>query len=390
MSSPRVAVVGAGIGGLALAAALDAAGTAYEVFERADRLTEVGAGVQLSPNAVRPLHRLGLRPTLDSRAVRLAAAQIHGWSGRPVARTELGAACEVRFGAPYLGMHRADLRDALHARVDPTRLHLGRPLTRVDRDGEEVVLTFADGRTHRADVVVGADGLRSAVRAALVPDTPVFSGLGVFRGLVPMDRLPAGARAPVARMWLGPGRHFVCYPVSGGRALGFAAIAPLRRPPVESWSVTVDPAELVAAFDGWHAPVAAVAQAAREVRYWALWDREPLTALSVGRVTLLGDAAHPMLPFLAQGANQAVEDAVELASCLTGASRADAPDRLLRYQRQRMPRTTAVQSASRAQARHMHLADGPEQAARDVALRQAADLDARAWLYGYEPGGVAA
>lgn len=385
-SPPRIAIVGAGIGGLTLAAALRATGTPYDVFERAHALAEVGAGVQMSPNAIRPLRHLGVRVP---EAVPLAAMEIHGWAGNPIAGTELGAACEQLYGAPYWAVHRAHLQRALLRRVEPGRIHLGRPLDRVTPDGDGVLLRFRDGTTHPADVVVGADGIRSAVRAVLARDRPLFSGLGAFRGTVPMHRIPAAARGPVARMWLGPGRHFVCYPVAGGRLMSFAAIAPLHAEPTESWSATATPADLVTAFEGWPELVARVTRAADDVRYWALYDREPLPRWSTDRSTLLGDAAHPMLPFLAQGANQAVEDALDLAALLAGAAVAELPGRLARYEALRAPRTAAIQQSARGHATALHLPDGPAQRERDITLRGSAKLRDRAWLYGYQPGRAA-
>lgn len=388
---PRIAVVGSGIGGLTLAAALAASGTRCEVFEQTRSMAEIGAGIQLAPNAARHLLRLGLRPALEEQAVAVGEMRVYGWAGEMIAATPFGAACETLYGAPYYTVHRADLQQALLRLVGPGPLRLGHRLKAVRRDGEDMVLAFEDGTTHRADLVVGADGIHSVVRESLVRDTPVFSGLGVFRGLVPVERLPPPAREPLIRMWLGPGRHFVCYPVSGGRLMSFAAIAPLAGAGAESWSAAGDPAELAAAFTGWRGLVSDIARAAGTVRRWALHDRPELRAWASHRLTVLGDAAHPMLPFMAQGANQAVEDAVELASLLAGAHRADIPEVLARYQRARAPRTAAVQRGSRAHAAAMHLPDGPRQRERDRAMRRTAGprgLRERAWLYGHEAGTV--
>lgn len=386
---PRIAVVGAGIGGLTLAAALARSGTWCEVFEQAGSMAEIGAGVQLAPNAARHLQRLGLGPTLRERCVAVEEMRVHGWGGEPITHTPFGAACERLYGAPLYTAHRADLQQALLRLVGPRPLRLGRRLRAVLRDGDDLVLSFEDGTTHRADVVVGADGIRSVVRESLVRDVPVFSGLGVFRGLVPVDRLPAPAREPLIRVWMGPGRHFVCYPVAGGRLLGFAAIAPLTTAGAESWSADCDPADLVSAFEGWGGLVPDITRAADPVRRWALYDRPELRTWSTGRLTVLGDAAHPMLPFMAQGANQAVEDAVELASLLAGACREEVPELLVGYEEARAPRTAAIQRGSRGQTEIMHLPDGPRQRERDQLMRRAAGLAGlreRAWLYSYEAG----
>ncbi|WNM34726.1 FAD-dependent monooxygenase [Streptomyces sp. Li-HN-5-11] len=390
-SLPRIAVVGSGIGGLTLAAALAASGTPCEVFEQTRSMTETGAGVQLAPNAARHLRRLGLRPALDEQGVAVEEMRVYGWAGGTIAATPFGAACEMLYGAPYYAVHRADLQQALLRLVGPRPLRLGHRLKAVRRDGEDMVLAFEDGTTRRADLVVGADGIHSVVREHLVRDAPVFSGLGVFRGLVPVERLPAEAREPLIRIWLGPGRHFVCYPVSSGRLMSFAAIAPLAGAGAESWSAAGDPAELVAAFAGWRGLVSDITRAAGTVRRWALHDRPELRTWSSDRLTVLGDAAHPMLPFMAQGANQAVEDAVELASQLAGAHRDEVPGVLAGYERARAPRTAAVQQGSRAHADAMHLPDGPQQRERDLAMRRSAGLRGlreRAWLYGHEAGAV--
>jgi salicylate hydroxylase len=386
---PRIAVIGSGIGGLTLAASLARSGTPCELFEQARAMAEIGAGVQLAPNAARHLERLGLGPALREHGVAVDEMRVYGRGGELITWTPFGSACEQLYQAPYYAVHRAHLQKALLDVVGSGPLRLGHRLRCVSRDDDEMVLAFEDGTTRRADVVVGADGIHSVVRESLVRDAPVFSGLGVFRGLVPVERLPAAAGEPLIRMWLGPGRHFVCYPVAGGRLMSFAAIAPLADGGAESWSATGDPAELAAAFEGWYGLVSDITHRVDTVRRWALYDRPELPAWSAGRLTVLGDAAHPMLPFMAQGANQAVEDAVELASLLAQAHRADVPERLAAYEQSRAPRTAAIQRGSRGFSETMHLADGPRQRERDRLMRLAAGPQAlreRAWLYGHEAG----
>lgn len=379
-------MIGAGIGGLTLAAVLTRIGVPCEVFEQSRSLTEVGAGLQLAPNAVRPLLRLGIGPALRRHAVRIAASEVRNWRNRALHRTTLGEDCERRFAAPYYGVHREHLHAALRAAADRAPLRLGSRLVGVDEHGAGARVVFADGTVRHADLVVGADGIHSVARTALAGDPLVFSGLGAFRGLVPTDRLPATARQPVVRMWLGPGKHLVCYPVAGGRLVSFAAIAPLAGPPANP---TVDPGELRAAFAGWRGLVPHLFDAAERLRVWALHDREPLAMWATDRITVVGDAAHPMLPFLAQGANQAVEDAMELAACLVMCD-GDVPAALARYQAVRAPRTAAIQLRAREHAAALHLADGAGQRARDRALRPSAGLEDRAWLYDYRAGVVTA
>lgn len=383
---PRVVVIGAGIGGLTLAAVLTRIGVPCEVFEQARSLTEAGAGVQLAPNAVRPLRRLGVGPALARHGVRIAAAEVRSWRDRPITRTTLGDDCERRFDAPLYTVHREHLHAALRTAADRVPLRLGYRLVGVEERAGGVRVAFADGSSRDADLVVGADGIRSVTRGALAGDPLVFSGLGAFRALVPADRLPPAAREPVVRVWLGPGRHLVCYPVAGGELVSFAAIAPLAAPPS---GPEADPDALDAAFTGWRGLVPHLLREADTVRVWALYDREPLSRWATGRVTVLGDAAHPMLPFLAQGANQAVEDAVELAASLVMCG-GDVPAALARYQSIREPRTTEIQRRARQQAEALHLADGSGQRDRDRALSPASGLDERAWLYGHRAGVVTA
>lgn len=386
---PHIAVIGAGIGGLTLAGALTATGTPYVIHEQTRELAEVGAGVQLSPNAIRPLLRLGLGPALEEHAVRIEAMEVRGWNGRPIARTPLGGECERMFSAPYLTIHRAHLHEALLSLVDRDRLGLGRRLrTLEERPGDAGVrLTFEDGTVSAADVVVGADGIHSTVREVLRRDEAVFSGLGIYRGLVPVDALPPAARERLVRLWLGPGGHFVCYPVASGRLLSYAATVPLDGPPPpESWSRAGDPEQLRAAFGDWTGLVADIVATVEATHQWALHDRAPLKAWSTERVTLVGDAAHPMLPFMAQGANQAIEDAMDLAACLTGAPRGDVAHRLSRYESLRMPRTAEIQRGSRGNAGVLHLPDGPAQRRRDAQMAVHAALRDRAPLYAHETG----
>ncbi|MFJ5140501.1 FAD-dependent monooxygenase [Streptomyces sp. NPDC088707] len=386
---PHVSVVGAGIGGLTLAGALSSMGVPYTVYEQTRRLAEVGAGVQLSPNAVRPLLRLGLGPALRERAVAIEAMEVRGWSGRPIARTPLGAECERMFGAPYFTVHRAHLHDALLTLVDEGSLKLGERLSEAretDASGDGVRLAFEDGTVRGAELVVGADGIHSTVREAFRRDEPEFSGLGIYRGLVPMDRLPDAARAPLVRLWLGPGGHFVCYPVAAGEYLSFAATVPMAQSPGESWSVPGDPEALRGVFGGWTGLVADVVGAVETTLQWALHDRPPLDVWSSRRLTLLGDAAHPMLPFMAQGANQAVEDAMDLAACLADPAPSTTAARLDRYQALRIPRTAEIQRGSRGNAGILHLPDGPAQRRRDARMAVHAALRDRAMLYAHETG----
>lgn len=394
MTPTRVVVAGAGIAGLAFAAALHQAGLDCHVYEQADELTEVGAGVQIAPNATRLLHRLGLSDELRAVAVAPEAIEMRRWDdGRLLQRTELGAACLRRFAAPYYTVHRADLHRCLLSLVPGDRVHLGARLAAVTQTPGEARLHLADGTSVAADLLVGADGIRSIAREQIVADQPRYSGQSVFRGLVPAHDVPDLAAPQRVRLWLGPDQHCVCYPVSAGRQVSFAATVSAVDWHEESWTAPGDAAVLAAAYAGWHPDVAGLIGAAQSVSRWALHDRDSADRLSSGRVAVIGDAAHPMLPFQAQGANQAIEDAVVLAVCLTeAASLTDAPSlaaALRRYQELRLPRTTRIQQQSRANARTFHLADGDEQRRRDTSTQASSGLDQHEWLFAYDAGRAA-
>src|SRR5947207_10509013 len=271
----HIAIVGGGIAGLTVAAALSRAGVGCEVFEQTRQLRELGAGIQLSPNATRPLRRLGLGRHLDAVGVRPDAVEMRRWDSNDVLmRTPLGAACEAMYGAPYLSAHRAELHTGLLELLPAGVVRLGLRCVAVRERPDDVELRFDDGSTVHADVVVGADGIRSVVRAHLVADRPRFSGQTVYRGLVPADRLPELVRHPTVVIWLGPGRHCVCYPISRGTLVSFVATAPAGDWRGESWTAQARREELTDAYTGWHDEVRAVLGAADTVTRWALHDRD--------------------------------------------------------------------------------------------------------------------
>ncbi|MFJ8581134.1 FAD-dependent monooxygenase [Micromonospora sp. NPDC093277] len=387
---PRVTIVGAGIGGCTLAAELHAAGIDCRVYEQAPALKPVGAGVQLAPNAVRPLHRLGLTDHLRAVAVPVGAIQMRRWNdGATISRLPLDG-CVEQFGAPYLTVLRSDLHHGLVGLLPPGSLRLGRRVVAVHDGPDQAELEFTDGARERADVVVGADGIHSVVRAGLHRDEPRFSGQLIFRGLVPADRVPSLTQDPRVQLWLGPNQHCVGYPVAGGRMVSFGATVPATAGQQESWSAVGEPGELALVYRDWHPEVRKLIGSADEMGRWALHDRDPVVGWSGRRTVLLGDAAHPMLPFLAQGANQAIEDAVALARCLTAADRDDVRPALRRYERVRRPRTDEVHLRSRANNRTLHLADGTRAQERDARLATAANLRDQEWLYGYDAAAAVA
>jgi salicylate hydroxylase len=380
----HIAIIGAGISGLTTAVALGRAGLTSRVYEQAPELTEVGAGLQLAPNAVRQLRRLGLGDVLDEVAVRPAAIEMRRWDdGELIMSTSL-AGCEQRYGAPYLTVHRADLHRCLGDALPSGTLRLDSRLTGLAEWPDRVELMFADGFVTEPEVVVGADGIHSVTRERLIRDRPRFSGQTIYRGLVPADKVPELAEDPKVRLWLGPDQHCVSYPVCDGALISFGATTPADGWHVESWTAAGQTEHMVEAYRDWHPEVLALLSAAGTVRRWALHDRDTIERWSTDRLTLAGDAAHPMLPFLAQGANQAVEDAVVLAECLAG-STGDVAAALRRYQDVRAPRTAEVHQRSRNNTRTLHLRDGDEQRRRDTDLGGRSDLSGQDWLWAYDP-----
>ena len=383
---PRIAVVGGGIGGLAAAAFLGSAGLSATVYEQARELGEVGAGLVASPNLVRLLRRLGVLDRLLERAVPLDVGwEFRRWEdGRVLSAENLSESCERLYGERTYTTHRADLLSVVQAAVPEGSVRLGMRCVGVEIGDEGAVLAFADGTRVEADVVIGADGVHSCVRSALIGPSPAtFSGLCAFRALVPAERAPAFARRRTQTLWIGPDHHLVHYPISSGKLINLVAFAPAGEDVVESWSATATAEEFLAEFEGWDSRLRELIRASRTPGRWALLDRPPLERWSRGRVALLGDAAHPMFPFFAQGAAQSIEDAAVLARCLA-ADLADPSRALLRYHSIRRERTTRIQTVSHQRAHLNHLADGPEQQARDASLRGVDALAANGWIYGYD------
>jgi salicylate hydroxylase len=381
-----IAIIGGGIGGLAAAAFLHRAGLPATVYEQAAQLREVGAGVVVAPNAARLLRALGVLDEFAERAVVLETGwEFRRWQdGSVLSAEDLATRCEALFGERTYTAHRADLLDAVRRAVPASSVRLGKRCVALSQDGPRHTLRFADGASAEADVVIGADGIHSMVRAALTePVPPAYSGLCAFRALVPADEAPEFARRPAQTLWLGPGHHLVHYPVSAGKFVNLVAFAPAGNYTTESWTATATVGELLAEFAGWDERLVALLRAAGTPGRWALLDRAPLTRWSSGTMTLLGDAAHPMFPFFGQGAAQAIEDGAALARCLA-ADPADPAAALPRYEELRLPRTTRLQQVSHARAYVNHLPDGPEQQARDASFKDTDPLAASAWIYTHD------
>jgi salicylate hydroxylase len=379
----RVAVIGGGISGLAVSAALARAGVRAEVYEQAPALGEIGAGIQVSPNGARLLHRLGLAGALDRVAVRPSAIEVRRWNDdAPLAVTPLGDACVRMYGVPYYTLHRADLHSALLSLVDD--VHLGRRCVGVTPSAGGVTVSFADGSAVEADVVLGADGIRSTVREHLLTDRPRFAGHAIFRGLVPADEVPHEDKVLIR---MGPGQHCVSYPISAGRFVSFAASSPASAAHGESWTSRASTAEVLASYEGWHPSVRGLLSATDEVSVYLLHDREAVPSWGTGRVMLIGDAAHPMLPFGAQGASQGIEDALAVATALADATPATAPAALRRYEAVRRARITDVHAFIQANERNHHV-DDTEADTRDQHMAADFGLRQREWLFAYDAEAV--
>lgn len=383
-----VAVIGGGIGGLAAAAYLLRAGFDVQIYEQASQPKDTGAGINIGPNASRILYRLGIAHELERTGVKPATFDQRRWDdGRLLLRSPLGEAVETAFGAPHYTLHRGDLHRALRGVIPPARMHLEHRFVCHKDHGDRVEAYFENGATVSADVLVGADGIHSALRCAMFGiEEPRFTGCVAYRGLIPSDRLAHLGLDLTTQIWMGPGRHFVHYYVSAGLLINFVAVIEEDSWVRESWVDRGDVADVVAAFRGWHFQVLEIIEAADEIYKWALFDRQPLPRWSRGRATLLGDACHPMLPFMGQGAAQALEDAATLKACLLKLP-GDAPAALRCYERLRLPRASRLQCMSATNKSRFHLADGPAQTKRDTEMANGAtdwSLRAISWLYQHD------
>lgn len=358
MTELRVLISGAGIGGLTLAIALLRRGVEVEVYEQAPALREIGAGLQIGPNGARVLLDLGLADALAPVVCEAAGKQVRHWrTGRSWKLFDLGRDCIERFGAPYWMVHRGDLhcvlRDALHA-ARPGALHLGAPVVGFEADANGVTAILGNGSRIHGDVLIGADGIHSTLRAVLGhADQPGFTGIMAWRGIARAGALPPEMRQPVGVNWVGPGGHVITYPIRSGEMFNFVGIVEGRDWAVESWTERGEVAECLADFAGWHPLVHEIIGNLDAPYKWALLGREPISDWTQGRVCLMGDACHPTLPFLAQGANMAIEDGAVLARALA-ADPAHPKAALRRFESLRVQRTSAVVRRSREAAARFH------------------------------------
>lgn len=366
----RIGIIGGGVGGMAAAIALARAGADVAVFEQAPGMGRVGADINLTPNAVRALDGLGVGDRIRETAARPTYRISRTWdTGAETSRLPMSAAAEERYGAPQLTMHRADLLATLAEVLPEDSLRLGRRLATVHEHDQAVTASFDDGGTEDFDLLVGGDGIHSMVRTAMLgQEQPDFTGVVAYRAVVPLEAIAPGVpNLDAFTKWWGPAPEIqiVTFPLNQGKDVFIFATTPQDSWREESWTQPGDVTELRAAYADFHPEARALLEACSDVLKSALYVRDPLPRWSTARMTLLGDAAHPMMPFMAQGAGQAIEDAVVLSRALTETTREPLPNRLERYEEARRERTARIQVGSR----------------ENSWLKDAGNGD---WVYGYD------
>lgn len=386
----RVAIVGGGIGGLTAARALCRRGIEVAIYEAASELREIGAGVALHPNAMKVLRSLDLEDEVRSTAGRSEWALTRNWkTGRVISKTSRQQQASL-FGSAPATVHRADLLDVLARSLPSGIVTLGARCVAVEPDGEVAVARFQDGREVEADVIIGADGIHSAVRGSLFgPDAPRFTGKICYRSVVPVDAVEGGPPSNDNVQWLGPHGTIVLYPVRRDDLINVVCHYDDEAYRHESWVTECERSEVLERYRGWHESLLRIFSAGEVWYKWALYDRDPMQRWTRGRVTVLGDAAHPMLPYLGQGAAQSIEDGCVLAAAL--AARPDDPvGGLALYERTRRPRASQVVLTSRQRGVSNHLASPWAALRRDVSIavrrRFGRDPDGRgtAWIPEYD------
>jgi len=395
-SSPRILIAGAGIGGLCCALALIQRGFHVTVLEQASQLGEVGAGFQVSANGVRCLYDLGLGPELKDMATEASGKQVRLWStGQTWKLFDLGAESVRKYGFPYYMLYRPDLHGLMERhvrRLQPDAIKLGAKVVGVEQDDIGVEVQIEGGERIRGDVLIGADGVHSRVRGVLFGASDAqFTGCVAWRGLIPREKIPQHLQANVGTNWIGPGAHVIHYPLRNGELMNFVGIVERTDWQVESWTERGSIEECLKDFTHWHDDVQALIQGIQQPYKWALLSRQPMARWTIGRATLLGDACHPTLPFLAQGAVMALEDGIVLARCL--AANAGHPEAAFaRYEALRMERTSRIVLGSAAAGARFHnplLAD-PVEAGRyvDAEWSEQRVRERYEWLFSYDATAV--
>jgi salicylate hydroxylase len=388
---PDVLSAGAGLGGLTTALALIQRGYRVRVFEQATELKEVGAGVQIGPNGSRLLISLGLREAMENVVCVPLGREFRLWStGQRWRSFDNNEAALARFGAPYWMVHRGDfhavLLDAVR-KADPDAIRPGNACVGFEQGERQATIRLANGQTASGDVLIGADGVHSRVRQQMFGDGRAeFTGIMAWRGLVPMERLPEHQRQLMGNNWLGVGGHVVTYPLRRGELLNFVAVVERDDWQVESWTVPGTTEECMRDLARWHDDVKTIVRNIDIPYKWALLGREPLDHFAEGRVCVMGDAAHPTLPFLAQGANMALEDAIVIARCLDAFD--SVPEALRHYERARLERTAAIVRGSSDNTKRFHNPAHGDAAGAEAYINQEFRPEKLAtrydWLYEYD------
>lgn len=388
MTRHKILIAGAGIGGLAAAACLMKAGHDVEIYEQAPQLDEVGAGIQISANAMHVLRYLGLEEAITKVGVRPGAYvfRLHD-TGEIIQKFLLSDEHERSHGAPYTQLHRADFHEILAAKAREFKsdvVRLNRRVVGFSETSHGVELKFADGSSAHGDMLIGADGLKSVVRRQIAGEVPAsYTGDAAWRVAVPVGRLPPDFLEPVMSVFMGPGGHAVCYYVRGGALLNFVGIVETDDVSDESWTVKMPWEKLKANYRGWHPIIQTIIDMTEKDQCyrWSLHNRPSIGNWSTGRATLLGDSAHPTLPYLAQGAVMAIEDGAVLARALNIAGAI--PEALVLYQRNRIDRTARIVAQSSENRRLFHLQSTEE--IRAAFARRDEGADRNKWLYSYNP-----
>ena len=378
--TPEIAIAGAGMGGLAAAAALRQRGVKVQVYEQAERFLRIGAGIQMSANAMKVHRKLGIEERLRQTAFQHRARQ-HRDFDTGVVQSEFDMySVEQKFGAPHLMMHRGDLHAALLSLLPPDIVHLGKKLSRFEQDSDGVTLFFSDGTSTRAAALIGADGVHSVVRSQLFGgEKPRYTGRIAYRATFPAALLGDLDIGDVATKWWGGDRHIVIYYITAKKdEVYFTTSVPADEPDLESWSLKGDLTELRAAFAKFHPDVRRVLAACPDTHKWPIFDRDPQPSWGAGRVFLLGDACHPMTPYMAQGAASAIEDAAVLSRCLEGVETGGLEGALRQYEATRRPRASQIQTLSHMNKREWMRVDT---AAPEAKVKEKAEPD---WVYGYD------